>query len=83
MVGHETLFSTPRAFDVITDEFESFCARLSLTVLSRAVVRHWCWEWAACQTGELDRYVAVLSWEEPGRSNRYQLEFWADRKSVV
>lgn len=78
MVSNHPPFSTPKALDVVTDRFVAFCAELSLTILSSAVVRHWCWEWSASQRGDLNRYLTLLSWEDYGRTKLYQSEFWAE-----
>ncbi len=77
MVGHDALFATPKAFDVVTNRFDAFCAQVSLTLLSSAVVRHWCWEWSASRAGDVNRYVILLSWEDPSRTRKYQSELWA------
>src|SRR2546425_12273803 len=78
VVSHDAPFLTPKAFDVVTNRFDVFCAELSLTVLSSAVVRHWCWDWSASQGGDLNRYLTLLSWENPDRSGEYQSDLWAE-----
>jgi CheY-like chemotaxis protein len=72
-------FSTPEELRLITEPFELFCAQHSITILSRCVVRHWCWEWSGWSRDRINHYLTILVTEQDARSNNfYSLEFWAE-----
>jgi CheY-like chemotaxis protein len=72
-------FSTPEAFRFITEQFEFFCAQHSITILSRCIVKHWCWEWSGWSCDRINHYLTILATEhDPPSKNVYSFEFWAE-----
>jgi CheY-like chemotaxis protein len=72
-------FSTPEEFRFITEQFELFCAQHSITILSRCIVKHWCWEWSGWSRDRINHYLTILAIEhDPPSNNFYYLEFWAE-----